>query len=221
VIGVGSMWRDSHRYIDRSLEQFERLAKQLDALGEETRFYWVDGGSTDDTVDRLNDFDGDLTFEVRDDGCPYFPSVDRQDRWRHLAWIANGVLEMVEEDVSQFIYVESDLAWDTVTMLGLLRHLDEVTVVSPLNKSVHGFYYDVWGSVGLDGTHFSAGAPFHRSLGCGLTEVQSIAGCTAMHGDVARSTRFAPEDCYVGWNRAMRAQGHRIWCDPALAVHHD
>lgn len=221
MIAVGSMWRDSAAYIDRSLHQFDLLRKELDAKGEDVRFIWVENDSTDDTYERLAMFDGDVTLERRSDGCPYWPSVDNRDRWRHLAWVANGVLEQVGADDDVFIYVESDLAWEVPTMLRLLDHLNRVDVVSPLNMRANGRYYDVWGSKGLDGRRFSFDPPFHPSLASGeLTEVQSVAGCTAMIGEVARSTRFSSDDCYLGWNRDMRLAGWKVWCDPTLQVVH-
>lgn len=221
MIAIGSMWRDSAAYIDRSLDQFARLAKELDARGEECRFIWVENSSTDDTYKRLCDFDADKTLMQAKDDCPYYGSVDSRARWQHLAWVANHVLGDVNDGDDQFIYVESDLAWEPETMLRLLDHLVTVDAVSPLNVQRCGRYYDIWGSRGLDGRRFTFETPYHPSLRTeGLVEVQSMAGCTAMTGDVARLTRFSPDDCYVGWNRAMRLSGYRVWCDPSLQVVH-
>ena len=216
------MWRDSHAYIDRALHQYDMLAKEIDRRNDRCRFIFAENDSTDDTFDRLRMWgDGDVTLVQRSDDCPYFPSEDRRDRWRHLAWVANATLEEVNDADDVVIYVESDLTWDTPTMLRLIGHLSHVDVVSPLNMRADGTYYDRWGSRGMDGRRFTPDPPFHPSLiGGGLAEVQSLAGCTAMVGDVARMCRFDPTDCYVGFNRAMRLSGFRIWCDPELAVIH-
>lgn len=218
------MFRDSSKYLDRSLDQYARLAKELDAKGDHCRFVFVENDSEDDTRERLCGFDGDVEIIFRTDDCPYWPSVDARERWRHLAWVANGVLENVLEEDDVLIYVESDLAWQPETMLRLLDHLNHVDVVSPLNmRSDEIHYFDLWGSRGMDGRRFSVKPPFHPDIADakGLVEVQSIAGCTAMLADVARSTRFSPDDCYVGWNRDMRLHGWKVWCDPSLRVFHD
>lgn len=221
-VTVGSMFRDSGPYLDRALDQYERLAKELDAKGDHCRFVFVENDSTDDTHERLCDFDGDVELIRRSDDCPYWGSVDVRERWQHLAWVANGVLENVLPEDDMVIYVESDLAWEPTTMLHLLDHLNHVDAVAPLNLRRDGSYYDVWGSRGMDGVRFSAKPPFHRDLiqNVGLVEVQSIAGCTAMIGDVARTCRFSPDDCYVGLNRDIRLHGWKLWCDPTLSVVH-
>ena len=224
MIAVGSMFRDSSSYIDRSFHQYEGLAKELDKRGETVRFIFCENSSVDDTFDRLRGWAGawDTTLVQRADDCPYFRSEDRRDRWRHLAWVANGVLEEVTADDDAFIYVESDLAWEPSMMLRLLDHLNTVDVVGPLNMRDDGTLYDRWGTRGMDGRRFTAEPPHHPCLNGadGLVEVQSSAGCTAMVADVARMTRFDPVDCYVGWNRAMRLSGFKVWIDPSLSVVH-
>lgn len=223
-VAICSMWRDSHAYVDTALEQFRLLGKEIDKRGDHLRFVWCENDSTDDTFDRLSAFDGDVTLVRRSDGCPYFRSEERVDRWRHLAWVANATLEEITSEDDAVIYVESDLTWETTTMLRLLDHLSKVDVVSPLNMRHDGTYFDTWGSRGMDGRRFSAHPPWHPDLQLvndrGLVEVQSMAGCTALVADVARMTRFDPADCYVGWNRAMRLAGWTVWCDPSLAVVH-
>lgn len=219
------MWRDSMRYMERALEQFERLAFQLEAMEHSVVFSWVENSSKDGTRDALDAFKGDVILRSVHDDCRYWESIDHPERWRHLSWVANHVLEQIPSRTDRFIYVESDLRWDVATMLRLLHHLGTVEVVSPLNRHRDGWYYDTWGSTGLDGVGFTNGAPFHQSLARpnehGLVEVASVAGCTAMVGSVARSTRFGRADCYLGWNREMRDLGYSIWCDPTLSVFHD
>lgn len=222
---VGAMFRDSSKYLARTLHQYDLLAKEMDANGASVRFALVENDSIDDTRARLEEWLADKPdshLVLRSDDCPYFGSQDRPDRWRHLAWVANGVLEQVEPDDDAVVYCESDLAWETETILRLIEHLDAVDVVSPLNMREDGPYFDLWGSRGMDGRRFTMGAPHHPDLAHadGLVQVQSLAGCTAMVADVARMTRFAPEDCYVGWNRAMRLSGWSVWCDPSLKVVH-
>lgn len=222
-ICVGSMWRDSVDYIDRTLDQMERLAKEFDARGDTVRFVWSENSSSDDTLARLREWEvAPVTIVERYDDCPYWPSIDVRERWRHLAWVANGVLEQVNADDDVFVYVESDLVWEPSTLVALVERLGSVDVVSPLNLRAAGGYYDRWGSRGIDGRRFTAQSPYHPDLADagGLVQVQALAGCTAMKAEVARRTRFDRDDCYVGWNRAMRLAGYDVWCDPSLSVVH-
>ena len=218
-VAVGSMFRDSSRYLDRALAQYEKLQALVEERGDECRFVFVENDSTDDTYERLSAF---ADVARVSDGCPYYESVDRKDRWRHLAWVANHTIEQLTDEDDVFLYVESDLAWDAHDLLRLVDHLSLVDVVSALNVRRDGSYYDIWGSRGADGRRFTAQPPYHLDLvePPGLVEVQSMAGCTAMVADVARLCRFSPDDCYVGFNRAMRLAGFKVWCDPTVRVTH-
>lgn len=222
-ICVGSMWRDSAAYLDRTLDQMARLAKEFDADGVSVRFVWAENSSEDDTLQRLCEFDAAPTTIIeRNDDCPYWPSIDVRERWQHLAWVGNATLEAVTDDDDVFVYVESDLVWEPATILALVDHLDTVDVVSPLSLTPSGSYYDLWGSRGMDGRRFTAQPPHHPDLANadGLVQVQSLAGCTVMKAEVARVTRFDRDDCYRGWNRAMQLAGYDVWCDPSLSVVH-
>lgn len=219
-VAVGSMWRDSNKQgrIWEQLVQYHHLALALRARGDSLTCLFVENDSTDDTAYQLREFGAcghvptDLAY-VHDD-CPYWQSIDHPDRWRHLAWVANHTLDMLaEDDADRFIYVESDLRWEPATMLALLDHLDTVEVVSAVNLRPDGALFDTWGTLGLDGI-----AP--DLAGTSLIEVASAAGCTAMHADIGRTTRFQSEDCYRGWNRDMRDHGHTVWLDPTLTVTH-
>lgn len=216
---IGSMWRDSAAYIDTSIAQYEKLVGLFEERGDTARFAFVENDSTDDTLDRLLAFTPDVV--TVSDNCPYFPSSDFRERWRHLAWVANHTIDQITPDDDVFLYVESDLAWEPEDLVRLVDHLSEVDVCSALNLRANGSYYDIWGSKGIDGRRFSFAPPYHPSLDAdGLVEVQSMAGCTAMVAEVARLCRFSPDDCYRGWNRAMRLAGFRVWCDPTIRVIH-
>lgn len=218
MIVVGSIWRDSAGYIDRSLAQFAALREALNRQGVECRFVFAENASTDDTFARLEAWrypTDDLVAVA--DGCPYYPSVDIEARWRHIAWVCNHVMERVGE-CDQFIYVESDLRWDVDTMLTLLNY--DVDAVSPLNVKADGRYYDTWGSR-IGGVRFGHEPPFHPSLPAdALVPADSIAGCTVMRGAIARQARFSPKDCYIGLCRDIRSKGYELWLDSSLQVTH-
>lgn len=213
-LAVGSMFRDSGSYIRQTLfEQFDGLGQLLKDRGDEVVFLTVENDSTDDTAYQLKEFAACGHWPVhlieRSDGCPHHPSVDRGDRWRHLAWVANAALEELDEvEADQFLYVESDLAWDPRDLLRLVDESQHVAV-SACNVMADGRWYDTWGTR-RDGLWFYATPPFHPDLTMpenvsgGLFRVDSACGATALPAEVARKTRFQPEDCYVGWCRQIR-----------------
>lgn len=216
---VASMFRDSGAYLDRYWTQLNRLAHALFTRGDRLRWVAIENDSTDETPFMLDEmthnFVDAVMVRVHDD-CPYWPSLDIQQRWQHIAWVCNHALDEVTDGDDALLYVESDLAWGVESMLTLLDDLATYDAVTAPNFHAErgGRYYDVWGSRGLDGTRFSGQAPYHPSLeGGGIVELSSCASVLAVRADIARKTRFAPEDAFVGWCRDIRAQGWRIWMD--------
>lgn len=219
-IVAASMFRDSTGYIGRYASQIQDLNMALRAHGDTLRVIAVENDSTDDTWARLNHptVYGTHLVRVHDD-CPYWPSVDDPARWRHIAWVCNHVLERVDDRDDVLVYVESDLIWDSPTILRLIDHLKTVDAVSCPNMR-GDVYYDTWGSR-KDGARFTSHTPHHPALvGGELVEMDSVASILAVHADIARKTRFQPKDGFVGWCRDIRSQGFKIWLDPTLKVEH-
>lgn len=225
-VAIGSMFRDSNKHgrIWERLMPYYELGFALRQDGHNLTCVFVENDSKDDTYYQLNEFGGcghvDSILVRKTDDCPYWGSVDHPDRWRHLAWVANGVFEELDGSEDAVIYVESDLIWEPATMLRLLEHLETVDAVAPCNMH-RGAWYDTWGSR-IGGVRFQAQPPYHPALvgAEGLVPVESTAGCTAMRGEVAKQVRFQPEDCYVGLCRDVRSHGYGLWLDPSLTVEH-
>jgi hypothetical protein len=220
---LGSMFRNSESYLPHYIAQVEALGALLRRDGHTLRVVAVEGDSTDGTAGALYQWaiEGpvSITYINRSDGCRHWPSVNHPDRWRHLAWCANGVLEEVDPNVDDVvIYVEADLIWHPTLPLKLMKMLERpgVDCVTPMLFHVSGFYYDTWGSR-LGGACFRAGPPYHSvflqpSLDeVDLIPVDSACGMTVMDAGVAYKARFQPEDCYVGLARNIREQGHTYW----------
>lgn len=223
MIVIGAMMRDSSSYIDAYFDQVAHLEKLLADRGEQVRFVFAENDSTDDTYDRLVEFgrDHDVTVINRSEGGPYYPSVDKPDRWKHIAYVCNGILEQIEPEDDALLYVECDLLWQPRDMLLLLDHLADYPAVSGLCMQLSGRYYDVWGSR-KDGQRFKWTAPYHPALvgADGPIEMDSVASVLACSGDVARATRFTEKDAFVGWCEDIRSQGWKVWLDPSVSVIH-
>jgi glycosyltransferase involved in cell wall biosynthesis len=227
-VAVASMFRDSMPYLARYQEQVEGLRSLLEARGDYLRLIAVENDSRDGTWEDLDLWGHssfcDLTLIKAHDGCPYYPSIDHQPRWQHIAWVCNHALEQVDDRDDVLLYVESDLVWVPDDLLALIDRLSEVEAVSCPNyhQEPGGRYYDTWGSR-KDGVRFISQRPYHQALvdwAGGLIEMDSVASVLAVKADIARKTRFSPEDGFVGWCRDIRAQGHQIWLDPTLYVVH-
>lgn len=222
---VASMFRDSQEYLWDYIGQIEGLRDLLEARGDRLRVVAIENDSTDETWANLDLWGHgafcDLTLTKASDGCPYYPSLDLPDRWRHIAWVCNHALEHVDDRDDVLLYRESDLTATPETMLRLIDRLAEVDAISCPNLQGDR-YYDTWGSR-KDGVKFQREAPYHPALAewaGGLIEMDSVASILAVKADIARKTRFQPEDGFVGWCRDIKAQGHKIWLDPSISVIH-
>lgn len=225
---VGSMFRDAESYIGRYRQQVDGLAKLLWDRGDDIRLVLVENDSIDNTPHEIHETAacGHINachITVHDD-CPYYPSVNHPHRWRHLAWVANHVLDEVSETDDRVLYVESDLAWDPHDMLRLIDRVDDqrpAWVAPNWHQTIGGNWYDSWGTRGLDGRRWSMHPPHHSDWQPDEPfRVESMCGAIALSGDVARSVRFQPQDCFVGLCRDVRQRGHQVWCDPTCPVVH-
>lgn len=243
TIALGSIFRNSTRYLPRYFDQLERTDHVLTSAGYHLRPILVEGDSTDDTYWQLANylprrFPLRHILVCRNHGGPAFGSVDDPQRWHQLSYASNGVCDNLTADIDALIYVESDLLWAPETILALLTHLEripEITAVAPMcfvardNRldTPPGNFYDTWG-FRRNGVNFSPTPPYHPCLAerhdnaSGLARVDSVGSCIAVRGDIAihPDVRFQPEDCFVGYCRTIYAAGGSIYVDPDLEVRH-
>lgn len=222
-VAVVSMFRDATAYLDRYFAQVIALRVLLEAQGDRLRVVAVENNSTDDTWDRLSAFTHNelgTLVEAHDD-CPYWPSVDVPDRWRHLAWVQNHTLTELDDGDDIYVYVESDLTWDPTELLALIGRYDETEAWSvPIYSKVRGGrYYDSWGSR-MNGTSLAGRAPYHPDWKPEPMVMDSVAAIIVCSAQVARQCRFSPEDGVLGFCRDLKSLGVTIMLDPALAAVH-
>ena len=235
---LGSIFRNSVNYIPRYVSQVTDLREKLLARGDSLLLILAEGDNTDDTSSMLRSantwrdwkgFPGGVIVMTREHRGPLFGSVDDDTRWRQSSWVWEGVIERVSQLDDVFCYVESDLIWDSDTLLRLAGRLgDGKDVVCPLclYAPENMRHYDSWGLRGLDGKGFGPFWPYHSSLlqpspDAGMFPINSAGSCLVMRAEVARRSRFIPDNlAVVGWCQNMRENGFKLWLDDKEKVVH-
>jgi len=185
------------------------------------------GDSTNDTRGNLMSMLPTLgiPFKLveRHHGFPDMGSSEHPDRLRGFAFAANGTFESVSEHVDAAAYIESDLIWQTDTLLAAIRHVKsgrDVVAVPVFCGEGHKVFYDIWGFRGLDGERYGPFPPHHRELNQGqLTELSAAGSFLVMSGAVARACRCS-DQALVGFCADARAKGFKVWTDWGLRVYH-
>jgi glycosyltransferase involved in cell wall biosynthesis len=224
-VAVLSMFRDSTGYLSQYFAQVKCLSELLHGEGSRLRIVACENDSEDETyrwLDRnLQSWPGSRLIEAKDD-CPYYPSLELPERWRHIAWVCNQLLDQVDEADDVVLYVESDLRWQPDEMLRLV-HLakDHGAVTCPSYLKVRGGrYYDTWGSR-RGGARFSSRYPYTPEWTTDrMLAMDSCASVLAVKAKWARDCRFTEEDGFVGWSRAVRSKNGYLWMATDLAVVH-
>lgn len=212
--------RNSADYVDRYMEQATRLHKEV---GDPFRVIVVEGDSTDDTWDRLQEYKAfaSLTTLKVEHGGPPFESVDRPLRWRQIASVCNvGMVAAQREldDDEPLVYVESDLIWEPETLARLVDHLHEFPAATCLSMQGARF----WDTFGyrVGGRRFNPWAPYYPGAAGSMKQIDSCGSVIAMRYEVAQDAFFGHTDCILGLGESIYAAGHSLWLDPTLAVHH-
>lgn len=224
-VALGSMFRDSTSYLPRYFEQVEALRTMLEDRGDRLRVIAIENDSADETwemIDRwlFGHFADGVLVKVHDD-CPYFPSVDRPERWRHHAWVQNHVLEELDDTDDVLVYVESDLVWTPDDLCALVDKAkdNQAWTAAVFYREYGGHWYDSWGT-SVDGANFFGSYPYHPKYTGEPMQIDTCASVLACPAKLARETRFSPVDAFKGWARDIYAHGGEVWLDPSVAVLH-
>jgi hypothetical protein len=224
-IAICSAFRSASAYIDRYFEQVSSLHKALKKKRHTLVPVLGEGDSTDDTRSKLRDaldasglggFIVDCTHGGRDYG-----SVVAAERFKNLAYVGNKIFSAIPDDVAIVVWVESDLIWETSTLVALIDRLKEYPMVAPMimEESTKGFY-DLY-AFRKDGVNFKKHPPYFDGWPVETPiQLDSIGSCWAMNATLARHVSFPAEDVVVGLCREIYEQSGSIFLDPSLIVYH-
>lgn len=221
-ITIGSAFRNSG---GRAMDYVEQVAAFRDGFSYNVKILAVEGDSTDNTREALTVAAKyhriPLDLVTCNHGGPMFGSTEEPARFKALSKVCDAIFGSVDHECDVFIYVESDLKWQPMTFVQLVRRATEYhgfDIIAPMVMAATAFY-DIWGFRGLDGQRFSPFAPYHECYRPDdLFEVGSVGSCLAMRGHVARMVRVRHEYCLVGLCEDARNKGFRIAVDPRLTV---
>lgn len=225
-IAILSCFRDAEGYIERYCEQMDRLRTALDRRGEPLMLVLGYGDSSDDTDALLCErcwqrFDTWLVDVAH--GGPKFGSIEHPVRFRQLASIGNKLLEHVPASADVVGIVESDLIWQTETMLGLIDDLANMprAAVAPMVMDGAHSFYDVF-AFRRNGVRFTKQPPYHVDLkGDGEPlQLDSAGSVLVMDAGLARKARFDDGEAIVGFCRDIYRHGGSVWLDTTQAVQH-
>jgi hypothetical protein len=226
MLVIGGNFRNSCRYLDRYDRQFTELSQAMTRRGVATWGVFAEGDHSDDTRAELyRRFGMRACIVPREHGGPDLGSVDTPQRWKMSGWVSNGVMENMPHSMSDddvFLWVESDLIWNTETMLALIDHTITYPCVAPMCWAGKNFY-DTFGHR-KDGVQFGPFPPYHEALKSvrpgELVQIDSAGSCFAMWGECARVARFSEVDSILGVGRTLYKHGYSFWLDPSLGVRH-
>lgn len=225
-ITIVSAFRNSISYIVRYFDQIDHLAI---VLARRKPFAHLNlllgyGDSTDGTGEALfeaaADSIGAHLIDVSHGGKEY-GSVEDVQRFRQLAWTWNKLLPNIPHDSDAVVLLESDLIWETETLVALIDHLATFSAIAPMIFHAHppDRFRDVY-AFRRNGVRFTNEAPYHADLNGAVLQVDSAGSVLAMRGPLARKVCVPEEDVVVGLCRQIYEHGGSIFVDPSLSVFH-
>lgn len=224
-ITLCSSFRTATGYLQRYFQQAKALRDHLAARGDTLRFVWGEGDSADGTLTILQLMARELgNAEIVDcrHGGPVFGSIENKERFAQLAGVGNKIWAAIPDDTDAVVFVESDLIWNTATIIGLLDALTVYPAVTPMimDSPPKVTYYDVWG-FRRNGLRFTKRPPHHPDIVPGqMLKLDSAGSCIALRWKLAQWLHFPPEDCFVGFCRLLHEQGGELFLCTDLTVYH-
>lgn len=206
-----SIFRNSTAYLDRYAAQVHELCAAFDGT---VRFLWLEGDSTDDTMEGLSELGWQVaesghsaSITRHDHGGPVYASIDHPERWAQLASAWNRNLDELTP-TRYAVCVESDLIWQASDMLAMLDHLnnDRCDVAYPLLmlRDTEQFY-DTHAYKAPDGSGWSAWPPYAPGWdGTRFVPVSQAGGMVVTRGETLADARWGADDCVLHFPEGTR-----------------
>lgn len=224
-VTIISTFRQATAHIPRYFDQVGALDKLLAARGDWLKLILGYGDSTDGTGEMLFDeatFCMDAQLIDVSHGGKHYGSIEHPQRFKQLAYVGNKLLDCVPADADVVGIVESDLVWQSETMVKLIERLAYIPAVAPMVMDDLESFYDVW-AFRKDGVRFTKEPPYHEGLDIGnavLIPVDSAGSVLFAHGDLARKARLTDGEAIIGYCKDINKYGGVIWLDTTQAVQH-
>lgn len=246
ILAVLSLWRDSERYLTRSLNQFEAMEEELQERNIRVIYSFFENDSKDETPTKLLSWlkgrKGILQSERID--APRWGSVSSLDRVRYQARYRNMALAPLNTyyNFDYLLVADSDVYWDPELITGMIDRLDANPswgMISPNTvQNVRDFvgnterksYFDSWSLKDLDDDQcltFAAN-PFLRPEDREAWDNNQPVSCNSAFGSIAMAKAEAL-DCEDGvewavidgvehWEfcAGVRSNGYEVIADPTL-----
>jgi len=246
ILAVLSLWRDSERYLTRSLNQFEVMEEELQERDIRVIYSFFENDSKDETAIKLLSWlkkrKGILQSERID--APKWGSVSSLDRVRYQARYRNMALSPLNTyyNFDYLLVADSDVYWDPELITGMIDRLDANPswgMISPNTvQNVRDFvedterksYFDSWSLKDLDDDQcltFAAN-PFLRPEDREAWNNNQPVSCNSAFGSIAM-VKAEALDCEDGieWSvidgvehwelcAGVRSNGYEVIADPTL-----
>ena len=223
-----SAFRNAMPYLDRYIDQINKLEDALIVRGDHLQLIWGEGDSTDGTLAELHRMAFGATIVDCTHGGKEFGSVVDSQRFKQLAYVGNRILGAVPTSADAVIWAESDLIWEPSTMLRLIDRTTVYPAIAPLcllrrEGYPENAFYDTW-AFRKHGRHFTQFPPYFRGFDFRQGHaylVDSAGSCLAMKGDIARQVHFTEDEVFVGLSKQIYQCGGGVYVDPNCAVYHE
>jgi hypothetical protein len=246
ILAVLSLWRDSERYLTRSLNQFEAMEEELQECNIRVIYSFFENDSKDETPTKLLSWlkgrKGILQSERID--APRWGSVSSLDRVRYQARYRNMALAPLNTyyNFDYLLVADSDVYWDPELITGMIDRLDANPswgMISPNTvQNVRDFvedterksYFDSWSLKDLDDDQcltFAAN-PFLRPEDREAWDNDQPVSCNSAFGSIAMvkadaldcedGVEWAVIDGVEHWEfcAGVRSNGYEVIADPTL-----
>ena len=217
-VALISLFRNNSGDVGRIISEYRQHGFTPDRLIR----ICVEGDSEDDTFAALESASKSIPLVLRkfDQGNPHYKSEINRHRLECLTRCWNIGLELFLESDAEFgMIIDSDIAMPDNIIPILLQECRGI--IAPLMLfEASMFFRDTWGYRDLNDNDFYNHPPFTGNFDWLKPFEVSSVGLPFFHRNIIESGLRFSDDEVVGFCRAARRQGHRIFATPNARVYH-